>query len=56
MRYRASVGAVLNNVINNLPKNAETAAKIVEQFNPEQFKAVVDFARYANGGRDINTN
>ena len=43
-------------VINNLPKNAEAAAKIVEQFNPERFKAVVDFARYANGGRDINTN
>lgn len=56
MRYRASAGSVLNNAINNLPKNAEAAAKIVEQFNPEQFKAVVDFARYANGGRDINTN
>ena len=53
---KTSVGAVINNLIDNLPVNAETAAKIVENFNPEQFKAVVDFARYANGGRDINTN
>lgn len=56
MTYRMSISSVLNNLIDNLPKNAEAAAKIVEQFNPEQFKAVVDFARYANGGRDINTN
>ncbi len=53
---KTSVGAVINNLVDNLPLNAETAAKIVEGFNPEQFKAVVDFARYANGGRDINTN
>jgi hypothetical protein len=51
-----SVGAVINHLIDDLPANAETAAKIVESFDPKQFKAVVDFARYANGGRDINTN
>ena len=56
MKYRASTAAVLNNVIDNLPKNAEAAAKIVESFDPNQFKAVVDFARAANGGRDIKTN
>lgn len=53
---RNSVGAIVNRLIDDLPANAETAAKIVESFNPSQFKAVVDFARYANGGRDINTN
>ena len=51
-----SIAGVINNLIDNLPVNAEAAAKIVENFNPDQFKAVVDFARYANGGRDINTN
>ncbi len=53
---RNSVGAIINSLINNLPKNAETAAKIVESFDPKQYQAVVDFARYANGNRDINTN
>ena len=53
---RTSVGAVITKLINDLPANAEAAAKIVDGFNPNQFKNVVDFARYANGGRDINTN
>ena len=51
-----SVGAIINQMINDLPANAEAAAKIVDSFDPKQFKAVVDFARYANGGRDIKTN
>lgn len=51
-----SVGAVINKLIDDLPKNAEAAASIVNSFDPKQFAAVVDFARAANGGRDINTN
>ena len=54
--YKISAGAIINELIEDLPKNAEAAAKIVESFNPEQFRAVTDFARYANGGRDIKTN
>ena len=53
---KMSVGAVINHLINDLPTNAEAAAKIVDNFDPNQYKAVVDFARYANGGRDINNN
>lgn len=53
---RMSVAAIISQLIDNLPANAETAAKIVENFDPKQFKAVVDFATYANGGRNINTN
>ena len=55
-RNRLSVSSVINQLINDLPANAEAAAKIVDNFNPNQYKEVVDFARYANGGRDINTN
>ena len=55
-RNRLSVSSVINQLINDLPANAEAAAKIVDNFNPNQYKAVVDFARYANSGRDINTN
>ena len=53
---RLSVAAVINQLIDNLPANAEAAAKIVENFDPKQFKSVIDFATYANGGRNINTN
>jgi hypothetical protein len=53
---RASIGAVIAKLIDDLPANAEAAAKIVDGFDPNRFKNVVDFARYANGGRDINTN
>ena len=55
-KNKKSVAGLIGEFINDLPANAEAAAKIVESFDPEQFKAVVDFARYANGGRDINTN
>jgi hypothetical protein len=55
-KNKRSVAAIISGLIDDLPANAEAAAKIVESFDPNQFKAVVDFARYANGGRDIRTN
>lgn len=55
-KSKGSIAGVIANIIEDLPANAEAAAKIVENFDPSQFQAVVDFARYANGGRDINTN
>lgn len=55
-KQKMSVAGLINQLIDNLPENAEMAAKIVENFDPNQFKEVIDFARYANGGRDINTN
>ena len=55
-KSKSSIAGVISNIIEDLPANAEAAAKIVEDFDPSQFQAVVDFARYANGGRDINTN
>ena len=54
--YRMSAGALISQLIDDLPANAEAAAKIVENFDPKQFKAVVDFVTYANGGRNIKTN
>ena len=55
-KNKRSVAGLVGGLIDDLPANAEAAAKIVESFDPNQFKAVVDFARYANGGRDIRTN
>ena len=51
---KGNVINLLNKVIEDLPANAEAAAKIVENFDPSKLKEVVDFAKYANGGRSIN--
>lgn len=53
MNYRNTAGAVLQSIIQDLPRNAQVAADIVDSFDKEKFKAVVDFAEAANGGRPI---
>jgi hypothetical protein len=54
MVYKTSAAALLQSVINDLPSNAKAAADIVNNFDPEKYKAVVDFATAANGNRPIN--
>ena len=54
--YRNTAGAVLQSVIQDLPKNAQMAADIVNNFDKSKYQAVVDFATAANGGRNIETN
>ena len=56
LEYKNTAGAILQTVIQDLPKNAQAAAEIVNSFNPSQYQAVIDFATAANGGRNINTN
>ena len=51
-----TAAAVLRRIISDLPKNAAAAKEIVENFDPEKYQAVADFAIAANGGRNINTN
>lgn len=45
--------SLINKIVQDLPAQAEAAAKIVEQFDPEQYQKVIDFATAANGGRPI---
>ena len=49
MQYNIDV----NNLINNLPQNAQAAAEIMNTFDPNKFAEVVNFAQAANGGRPI---
>ena len=56
LHYRNTAGAVLQSVIQDLPKNAQAAADIVNGFDKNKFQAVIDFATAANGGRKIETN
>lgn len=52
--YNKSTASILNKFINELPENAEAAQKIVDNFDPTKYQAVIDFAKAANGGRPIS--
>lgn len=45
MKYNISVAGAINGIIENLPKNAQTAADIVDNFDATKYENVVDFAR-----------
>lgn len=53
MGYNTSTASIVKNFIEDLPTNAEAAAKIIENFDSEKYQNVVDFAKSANGDRDI---
>lgn len=53
LKYNTTTAAILERFINDLPEQAEAAANIVENFDPEKYQAVVNFAKAANGNRDI---
>lgn len=56
LNYKNTAGAVIQSIIQDLPKNAAAAKEIVDSFDKEKFQSVIDFATAANGGRNINTN
>lgn len=51
MRYNTSAAGIAQKLIDDLPEHAAAAAKIVEEFDPEKYQAVVDFAKAANNGK-----
>ena len=53
MTYNTTAASVLRSLIDDLPANAEAAQKIVENFDPSKYQAVVDFAKAANGNREV---
>ncbi len=53
LQYNTTAAAIIKNIINELPKNAQIASDIVENFDKEKFQNVIDFARSINGGRNI---
>lgn len=53
LKYSTTAAALIKNIITDLPTQAQAAMDIVNQFDPDKFAAVRDFAKAANGGRDI---
>jgi hypothetical protein len=54
MNYKNTAGAVLQSLINDLPKSAAAAAEIVESFDKDKYQEVIKFAEAANGGRAVS--
>ena len=53
MKYKTTFAGTISKIITDLPTNAQAAMDIVEKFDPDKFAAVRDFAKAANGNRDI---
>lgn len=53
MNYKNTAGAVLQSIIQDLPRNAQVAADIVDSFDKNKFQEVIKFTEAANGGRPI---
>lgn len=54
MNYRNTAGAVLQSIIQDLPRNAQAAADIVNNFDKSKYQEVIEFAQAANGGRNLS--
>lgn len=53
LNYTTTAAALIKSIIADLPAQAQAAMDIVNNFDPDKFAAVRDFAKAANGGRDI---
>ena len=51
--YRHSVSGIIQNIITDLPKQAEAMQDIIDNFDKEKYQNVLNFAKAANGGREI---
>ena len=51
--YKKSPSAMISNIINTLPEKAQEAVDALNNFDPDKYKMVQEFAKSANGGRDI---
>lgn len=47
LHYSNTAGAVLQRIIQDLPKNAQAAADIVDSFDEQKYQNIVDFAKAA---------
>jgi hypothetical protein len=53
MKYRNTAGAILQSFIQDLPKNAEAAAQVVDNFDPDKFKGLATLVQQLNPNKVI---
>lgn len=56
MTYKTSASYLIGQFIDALPSQMEKVSDIINNFDPQKYAEVVNFATAANGGRNINTN
>ena len=54
LNFDNSTAGLIKEFIDTLPVQAEKVKAITDSFDPQKYQAVIDFAKAANGGRDIN--
>lgn len=52
--YHRTIVSLVQNLITDMPKQAEAMSKILDNFDPDKYQNVVNFAKAANGGREIS--
>lgn len=53
LKHKLSVTGLIQSFINDLPKQAEAMQNIIDNFDKDKYQEVINFAKAANGGRDI---
>jgi hypothetical protein len=53
LQYSTTTAALVSKFINDLPAQAEAMQEILNNFDQDKFQNVINFAKAANGGRDI---
>jgi len=51
--YNRSASGLIKNIITDMPKQAEAMKDILDNFDPKKYQEVLNFAKAANGNRDI---
>lgn len=51
VQYKGSLADAITTFMNDLPRNAEAAQKIIDSFDKEKYANVIDFAKAANNGK-----
>lgn len=54
IKARSGFSGIIKKFVDDLPANAEAMKEIINNFDPEKYQAVIDFAKAANGGRPIS--
>ncbi len=51
VQYKGSLADAVQNLLTSLPKNAEAAQKIIDEFDKDKYTNVIEFAKAANNGK-----
>lgn len=52
-KYKTTAGYFINSLFNDIPEKIESIQAMVDDIDKEKFQNVIDFAKAANGNRDI---